>query len=34
MIAASAVVASDAVIGAGTRVWHFAQVREGARIGK
>ena len=34
MIAATAVVAPDAVIGTGTRVWHFAQVREGARIGK
>jgi acetyltransferase-like isoleucine patch superfamily enzyme len=26
-------VSKDAVIGAGTKVWHFAQVREGARIG-
>lgn len=29
----TAVVAGDAELGPGTRVWHFAQVREGARIG-
>lgn len=29
----SAVVAEDAHIGPGTRVWHFVQVREGARVG-
>ena len=33
MIANTAIVAPDAVIGEGTRVWHFAQVREGARVG-
>jgi UDP-2-acetamido-3-amino-2,3-dideoxy-glucuronate N-acetyltransferase len=27
-------VASDATIGAGTKIWHEAQVREGARIGR
>ena len=32
-IAASADVSDDAVIGAGTSIWHLAQVREGARIG-
>lgn len=32
-IADTAVVSPDAIIGPGTRVWHFAQVREGARIG-
>jgi len=29
----SAFVAEDAVLGPGTKVWHSAQVREGARIG-
>ena len=29
----SAVVADDAVLGPGTKIWHWAQVREGARIG-
>ncbi|WP_411730610.1 DapH/DapD/GlmU-related protein [Paeniglutamicibacter sp.] len=29
----SADVSADAVIGAGTSVWHLAQVREGARLG-
>ena len=29
----TAVVAEDAELGPGTKVWHFAQVREGARIG-
>ena len=29
----SAFVAEDAAIGPGTKVWHLAQVREGARIG-
>ena len=29
----TAVVAEDAELGPGTRVWHFVQVREGARIG-
>lgn len=32
-IADSAVVSDEAIIGPATRVWHFAQVREGARIG-
>ena len=32
-IAETAVVSEDAIIGPATRVWHFAQVREGARIG-
>jgi len=30
----SADVARDAVLGAGTRVWHLAQVREAARLGE
>ncbi len=30
---ASAFVADDAELGPGTKVWHFAQVREGAKIG-
>lgn len=29
-----AVVEDGAVLGAGTRVWHFAHVRKGARVGK
>ena len=33
-IAPSADVAPDAEIGAGTRVWHLAQVRERARLGR
>jgi len=33
MIQTTAIVASDAIIGPGTRVWHFAQIREGARVG-
>ena len=33
-IAPSAIVSTDAVIGDGTRIWHFAQVREGAQIGR
>ena len=32
-IASTAIVSDDAVIGPATRVWHFAQIREGARIG-
>jgi UDP-2-acetamido-3-amino-2,3-dideoxy-glucuronate N-acetyltransferase len=32
-IASTAVVAEDAILGPATRVWHFAQIREGARIG-
>ncbi|MCT2067264.1 hypothetical protein M3D51_08305, partial [Micrococcus luteus] len=32
--AASADVAEDAVLGAGTKVWHLAQVREQARLGE
>ena len=32
-IAETAVVSPDAIVGPGTRIWHFAQVREGARIG-
>lgn len=32
-IAPSADVASDAVIGAGSSIWHLAQVREGAQVG-
>lgn len=32
-IAETAVVAESAAIGPGTRIWHFAQVRERARIG-
>ena len=30
----SADVATDAVVGAGSTIWHLAQVREGARIGQ
>ncbi|MFF2488808.1 acyltransferase [Microbacterium sp. NPDC058062] len=33
-IAASADVAADAVIGDGSSIWHLAQVREGARLGR
>jgi UDP-2-acetamido-3-amino-2,3-dideoxy-glucuronate N-acetyltransferase len=33
VVADTAVVAADAIIGPATRVWHFAQVREGARVG-
>jgi len=33
VIASTAVVAEDAIVGPATRVWHFAQIREGARIG-
>lgn len=33
-VAASADVADDAVLGPGTAVWHLAQVREGARLGR
>ncbi len=33
VIAATAVVASDAIIGPATKVWHFAQIRERARVG-
>ena len=33
-IADTAVVSPDAQLGVGTRVWHYAQVREGARIGR
>jgi UDP-2-acetamido-3-amino-2,3-dideoxy-glucuronate N-acetyltransferase len=33
-IAASADVSDDAVIGEGSKVWHLAQVREGARLGE
>ena len=33
-IAASADVADDATIGDGSKVWHLAQVREGARLGE
>ena len=33
MIHPTADVSSDAQIGDGTRIWHEAQVREGARIG-
>jgi len=29
----SAFVSEDAELGSGTKVWHLAQVREGARIG-
>lgn len=32
-IAETAVVSPDAIVGPATRIWHFAQVREGARIG-
>lgn len=32
-IAETAIVADDATIGPATRIWHFAQVRERARIG-
>ena len=31
---ASAEVSSKAIIGFGTQIWHFVQVREGARIGE
>lgn len=30
----TAQIAPDAVIGDGTRIWHYVQVREGARIGR
>jgi acetyltransferase-like isoleucine patch superfamily enzyme len=33
-LADSARVENDAVIGQGTRVWHLAQIREGARLGR
>jgi UDP-2-acetamido-3-amino-2,3-dideoxy-glucuronate N-acetyltransferase len=33
VIAATADVADPLAIGAGTRVWHLAQIREGARVG-
>jgi acetyltransferase-like isoleucine patch superfamily enzyme len=33
-IAASADVSDDAVIGEGSKIWHLAQVREGARLGE
>jgi UDP-2-acetamido-3-amino-2,3-dideoxy-glucuronate N-acetyltransferase len=33
-VAASADVSADALIGAGTKVWHLAQVREAARVGE
>ncbi|HYK99502.1 MAG TPA: acyltransferase [Candidatus Acidoferrales bacterium] len=33
VIADTAVVSPDATIGPATKVWHFAQVREGARVG-
>ena len=33
VIADTAVVSEDAIVGPATRVWHFAQIREGARIG-
>src|SRR5690606_35777758 len=33
-VAASADVADDVVLGPGTSVWHLAQVREGARLGR
>jgi acetyltransferase-like isoleucine patch superfamily enzyme len=33
-IHATAEVSSDALIGDGTRVWHHAQIREGARVGR
>jgi UDP-2-acetamido-3-amino-2,3-dideoxy-glucuronate N-acetyltransferase len=33
VVAESADVDASAVIGAGTRIWHLAQVREGARVG-
>ena len=33
VIAPGADVSTDAVIGEGTRIWHLAQVREGARLG-
>ena len=29
----TAEVSADAVVGAGTKVWHYVQIREGARIG-
>ena len=32
-IASTAIVSDEAIIGPATRVWHFAQVREGARVG-
>ena len=32
-IAATAVVASDVIVGPATKVWHFAQIRERARVG-
>lgn len=33
-VAPSADVADDAVVGAGTKVWHLAQIREGALLGE
>ena len=33
-IADSSDVSEDAEVGAGTRIWHLAQVREGARVGE
>ncbi len=33
-LAASADVSEEAVIGAGTKVWHLAQVRESAQVGE
>lgn len=34
MIHATAIVDEGAVVGGGTRIWHFAHVRSGARIGR
>jgi UDP-2-acetamido-3-amino-2,3-dideoxy-glucuronate N-acetyltransferase len=33
VIAATAVVSEEAIIGPATKVWHFAQIREGAHVG-
>jgi acetyltransferase-like isoleucine patch superfamily enzyme len=33
LVAATADVDASAVVGAGTKVWHLAQIREGARLG-
>jgi len=33
VIAATAVVSEEAIVGPATKVWHFAQIREGARVG-
>jgi UDP-2-acetamido-3-amino-2,3-dideoxy-glucuronate N-acetyltransferase len=34
MVADTAIVEAGVVIGEGSRIWHHAQVREGARLGR